>query len=76
MAEHIDPWDALKREELEKSRAAFEAHPDFRELVAEAAVRGFRRITLAEQMDVNPDAFTWRGGVWMKSQSIPTDIPA
>jgi hypothetical protein len=69
MANHISPWETLEREQAEKSRAAFEARSDFQELITQAAARGFRRITLAEQLkpsDVN--AYNWRGGVWIKNQ--------
>lgn len=68
MADYISPWDIQRREELELSRAAFEANPDFSSLVAEAERRGFRRITLSEQLDrCRSDAHTWRGGVWVKN---------
>lgn len=67
MSDHISPWDVARRAELEQCRAEFEARPDFHELVAEADRRGFRRITLTEQMSPGQsDAFTWRGGVWVK----------
>lgn len=67
MNEHITGWELLRREELERARAAFEARSDFGDLVAEAARRGYRRITLAEQMDSGfHDAYTWRGGVWIR----------
>ena len=36
-------------------------------LVAEAASRGFRPITLTEQMDCGKiDAYEWRGGIWVR----------
>ena len=64
--EHIDAWDAMRRRDFEDSRATFEARPDFAELVAAAAARGWRRITLDEQMDCGmADAYLWRGGVWV-----------
>lgn len=66
--EHISPWEIYAREKAEKSRAAFEAAPNFAELIAEAAKRGYRRITLLEQLDAGSvDAYTWRGGVWVKA---------
>ena len=70
MADHISPWDVLHREEVGQSRAAFEARTDFAELVSEADRRGFRRITLMEQLDPGTaDAHTWRGGVWVKKDA-------
>lgn len=66
--EHISPWEIYAREEAEKSRAAFEADSNFSELIAEAAKRGYRRITLLEQLQPGSvDAYTWRGGVWVKA---------
>lgn len=77
MADHISPWDVLHREEVEQSRAAFEARTDFSELVSEADLRGFRRITLMEQLDPGTaDAHTWRGGVWVQKSNQPTQAPA
>lgn len=63
----ITGWDILRREDIERSRAALEARPDYADLVAEAAKRGFRRITAAEQMEPgSADAYQWRGGVWVR----------
>lgn len=65
----ISPWDLSREAELAKSRAAFEASPDYAALVAQAAARGFRRITLHEQLNpLGVDAYSWRGGVWVKSE--------
>lgn len=62
--------DTYWRESFERSRDAFESRPDYAELVAEAARRGYRRITLGEQMDTgSADAYQWRGGVWVKEHS-------
>jgi hypothetical protein len=60
-------WDLLRRAEAEAARTAFENHPDFSVVVADAAARGFRRITLAEQLDGGKaDAYSWRGGIWVR----------
>jgi len=68
MIEYKTGWDWMRTQEFEKSRAAFESQTDFATLVDEAAKRGFRRITLAEQIDTgSADAFSWRGGVWIKN---------
>jgi hypothetical protein len=54
------------RAAFERSRAEYEASPNFAANVAEAARRGYRRITLSEQVDTgSADAYTWRGGVWV-----------
>jgi len=54
------------RAAFERSRAEYEAHPDFASIVAEAERRGYRRITLAEQVETgSADAYSWRGGVWV-----------
>ena len=54
------------RAAFERSRAEYEASPRFAENVAEARKRGYRRITLGEQIDTgSADAYTWRGGVWV-----------
>jgi len=67
MSEYTTGWDWMHFHEFEKSRAAFESHPDFAALVDEAKKRGFRRITLTEQIATgSADAYTWRGGVWVK----------
>ena len=66
-AAHVDPWQQLRAAEFEAARAEFEARPDFAALVAEAASRGFRPITLTEQMDCGKiDAYEWRGGIWVR----------
>jgi len=60
-------WDELWRKQFTKSNAEYRARPDYDALVAEAAQKGYRPITLAEQMDTGSvDAYTWRGGVWVK----------
>lgn len=65
----VTQWDLQRRAELELSRAAFESSSNFVELVAEADRRGYRRITLAEQMDPGcVDAYSWQGGVWVKKE--------
>jgi hypothetical protein len=67
MADHLCPWRVQHRAEVEASRAAFEARHDFAELVAEADRKGYRRIELFEQLEPGTaDAYTWRGGVWVK----------
>jgi hypothetical protein len=68
----IYSWDLLQADEYVRSRAVFDARPDFAELVAEADRRGYRRITLAEQQHnlLRPcDVYNWRGGVWVKKES-------
>ncbi len=68
MAEHTCGWDLLRQAELQASRTAFEARTDFASLIAEATRRGYRRITMSEQIDPgHADAYTWRGGVWVKA---------
>ena len=69
MSEHICGWDLLRRKEYEQARAAFEARADYDQLVSEAAARGFRRITLGEQLNQTVDAYLWRGGVWVKNSA-------
>jgi len=67
MRNHITGWDLMARADAEKSRAAFEARSDFASLVAEADKRGYRRISLHEQLEPGRvDAYTWRGGVWVR----------
>lgn len=67
MDDYLSAWDSFARRDFEASRATFEARPDFADLMAEAARRGFRRITLAEQCDTGcVDAYMWRGGVWVR----------
>lgn len=67
MEDHICPWRVQHRAEVEKSRAEFEAQTGFTELVAESGRRGYRRITLSEQLDLGGvDAYSWRGGIWVK----------
>jgi hypothetical protein len=63
----IDAWELQRLRDIESSRAAFEARPDYAELIEQAAQRGFRRISLWEQMEPGKvDAYQWRGGVWVK----------
>jgi len=67
VSDHSDPWIEYRRQEIRATRTEFEARPDFDALVAEARARGFRRITEAEQLEIPcSDAYTWRGGVWIK----------
>lgn len=67
MTTHVTGWDLQRAGELQQSRAAFEARPDYPELLQEAASRGFRRITLSEQMErASAGAYNWRGGVWVR----------
>lgn len=67
MSNESDSWVTKARMDFERGRAAFEAAPEFQSLVAAAAERGFRRITLAEQLNAGEvEAFSWRGGVWVK----------
>lgn len=69
MSAAVNPWGELRRSEVLTARAAFEARDDFAALVDEAGRRGFRRITLGEQMEPHGvDAYAWRGGVWVKAQ--------
>lgn len=61
-------------ERIKHSRAVFEARPDYEELIAEADRRGFRRITLYEQMDIGwfiANSYSWRGGLWVKKEVAP-----
>jgi hypothetical protein len=64
---YVDPWQSLRAAEFAASNAAYQAQPGFAALVAEADARGFRPITLTEQMDCGRvDAYSWRGGVWVR----------
>jgi hypothetical protein len=64
----VSAWEDARVSELRRSRAAFEAREDFTELVAEAGRRGFRRVTLIEQLNPGSvDAYAWRGGVWVRA---------
>ena len=68
MSEYVTGWDLMATAAAEKSRLAFEARSDFKELVAAANQRGYRRISLHEQVDpTGVDAYTWRGGVWVRN---------
>lgn len=66
MTTHVTGWDLQRARELQHSRAVFEERPDYPELLQEAASRGFRRVTLSEQMERASGAYNWRGGVWVR----------
>jgi len=69
MGEVTTGWDWMHLQQFQKSRSAFESRPDFAAIVDEAKKRGFRRITLAEQIETgSADAYSWRGGVWVKDK--------
>lgn len=65
----ISPWELQRRADIATSRAAFEARPDFDELITTAKSQGYRRITENEQIFGGVDAFMYRGGVWVELES-------
>lgn len=64
---YISGWDVLWRNRFTERSKEYRARPDYESLVAYAAQKGYRPITLEEQMDTGSvDAYTWRGGTWVK----------
>lgn len=62
-----DLTDMYWHDRFAVSRKEFESAEIYSELVAEAARRGFRRISLSEQLHTNDTrAYSWRGGVWVR----------
>ena len=62
----LDAWAMLRMEEFKATGEAFRAQPGYAALASEAAALGYRPITLWEQMSAKADAYSWRGGVWVK----------
>ena len=58
--------ELLLRAKYIKSSQEYRSHRDYPDIVASALARGFRPITLNEQMSRGVDAYTWRGGVWVQ----------
>ncbi len=64
---YIDGWEQLWRDRFKQSSADYRSQSHYPDLVQEARRRGFRPVTLSEQMDCGRvDTWSWKGGVWVK----------
>jgi len=68
----VNMYDVHEQERREAATLAYIMSPDFKEIAAEAANRGYRKATIQE---INASArsapwaielFCWRGGLWVK----------
>ena len=68
-------WKVYEDKKIRVASEAYRAHPKYSELVEEASRRGYAPAPLYRLLsdDSGHDLYTWRGGVWIKSE--PTRAP-
>lgn len=76
MSEAIDMYKVYERQAREAAHIAYVSSEHFQSAELEAKSKGFRKATLSELHDSAEsargalDLFSWRGGLWVKIDSI------